>query len=108
LNGKRILITGAAGSIGSEIVRQVINYGPGLIILCDQAESPLHEIKLEMEDRFPDAHLEVVLADVSNYARMHKLFTICKPDIVYHAAAYKHVPMIESNPFEGISVNVGG
>lgn len=108
LHGKRILITGAAGSIGSEIVRQVINYGPELIILCDQAESPLHEIKLEMEDRFPDAQLEVVLADVSNYKRMHKLFTICKPDIVYHAAAYKHVPMIESNPFEGISVNVGG
>ena len=108
LNGKRILVTGAAGSIGSEIVRQVIGYGPSMLILCDQAESPLHEIKLEMEDLFPEAQLEVVLADVSNYERMHKLFTICKPEIVYHAAAYKHVPMIESNPFEGISVNVGG
>lgn len=108
LNGKRILVTGAAGSIGSEIVRQVIPYQPALIILCDQAESPLHEIKLEIEDRFPDASIEVVLADVSNYARMHKLFAICKPDLVYHAAAYKHVPMIENNPFEGISVNVGG
>lgn len=108
LNGKRILVTGAAGSIGSEIVRQIIPFGPALLILCDQAESPLHEIKLEIEDRYPDANLEVVLADVSNYARMHKLFTICKPELVYHAAAYKHVPMIESNPFEGISVNVGG
>ena len=108
LQGKRILITGAAGSIGAEIVRQVTSYEPELLILCDQAESPLHEIKLEMEDSFPGASLEVVLADVSNYDRMHKLFAICKPDLVYHAAAYKHVPMIESNPFEGISVNVGG
>ncbi len=108
LYGKRILVTGAAGSIGSEIVRQVTDYEPALLILCDQAESPLHEIQLEIEDRFPNAKLEVILADVSNYERMHKLFTICKPEIVYHAAAYKHVPMIESNPFEGISVNVGG
>ena len=108
LHGKRILVTGAAGSIGSEIVRQIIPFGPELLILCDQAESPLHEIKLEIEDSFPDAKLEVVLADVTNYDRMHKLFSICKPELVYHAAAYKHVPMIESNPFEGISVNVGG
>lgn len=108
LHGKRILITGAAGSIGSEIVRQIIAYEPALLILCDQAESPLHEIKLEIGDKFPDAPIEVVLADVSNYARMYKLFNICKPDLVYHAAAYKHVPMIEDNPFEGISVNVGG
>lgn len=108
LHGKRILITGAAGSIGSEIARQVIPYEPALVILCDQAESPLHEIQLEIGDRFPDARIEVVLADVSNYNRMYKLFNICKPDIVYHAAAYKHVPMIENNPFEAISVNVGG
>ena len=108
LYGKRVLVTGAAGSIGSEIVRQVLSYEPGLLILCDHAESPLHEIQLAMEDEFPDARMEVVLADVSNYDRMYKLFNICRPEIVYHAAAYKHVPMIENNPFEAISVNVGG
>src|SRR5690554_2569738 len=108
LFGKRVLVTGAAGSIGSEIVRQVLSYEPSLLILCDHAESPLHEIQLAMEDEFPGASLEVVLADVSNYDRMYKLFNICRPEIVYHAAAYKHVPMIENNPFEAISVNVGG
>lgn len=108
LHGKRILVTGAAGSIGSEIVRQVISYDPALLILCDHAESPLHEVQLEIEDRFPNANIEVVLADVSNYDRMFKLFNVCKPELVYHAAAYKHVPMIENNPFEAISVNVGG
>jgi len=108
LNGKRVLITGAAGSIGSEIVRQVISYDPDLLILCDHAESPLHDIQLEIEDQFPKARIEVVLADVSSYERMFKLFDLCKPQVVYHAAAYKHVPMIENNPFEAISVNVGG
>lgn len=108
LEGKKVLVTGAAGSIGSEIVRQVLSYKPSLVILCDHAESPLHEIQLSMEDEFPEAKMEVVLADVSNYERMHKLFNICRPQIVYHAAAYKHVPMIENNPFEAISVNVGG
>ncbi|WP_244948084.1 polysaccharide biosynthesis protein [Cyclobacterium qasimii] len=108
LEGKKVLVTGAAGSIGSEIVRQVLSYKPSLLIMCDHAESPLHEIQLSMEDEFPGAKMEVVLADVSNYERMHKLFNICRPQIVYHAAAYKHVPMIENNPFEAISVNVGG
>lgn len=108
LQGKRVLVTGAAGSIGSEIVKQVLSYEPALLILCDHAESPLHEIQLAMEDQFPGAKMEVVLADVSNYDRMYKLFNICRPEIVYHAAAYKHVPMIENNPFEAISVNVGG
>lgn len=108
LEGKKVLVTGAAGSIGSEIVRQVLSYKPSLLILCDHAESPLHEVQLAMEDEFPNAKMEVVLADVSNYERMHKLFNVCRPQIVYHAAAYKHVPMIENNPFEAISVNVGG
>ena len=108
LQGRRVLVTGAAGSIGSEIVRQVLSYNPALLILCDHAESPLHEIQLAMEDQFPDAKMEVVLADVSNYDRMYKLFNTCRPEMVYHAAAYKHVPMIENNPFEAISVNVGG
>jgi FlaA1/EpsC-like NDP-sugar epimerase len=108
LYGKRVLVTGAAGSIGSEIVRQVMSYGPALLILCDHAESPLHEIQLEIEDRFPNVKIEVVLLDVSNYDRIYKLFNVCRPQVVYHAAAYKHVPLIENNPFEAISVNVGG
>lgn len=108
LFGKRVLVTGAAGSIGSEIVRQVVSYKPSLLILCDHAESPLHDIQLEIEDQNPDINIEVVLLDVCNYDRMFKLFTACLPEVVYHAAAYKHVPLIENNPFEGISVNVGG
>jgi FlaA1/EpsC-like NDP-sugar epimerase len=108
LYGKRILITGAAGSIGSEIVRQVISYDPSLLILCDQAESPLHEIQLEIQDEHPNSNIEIVLMDVNNYDRMNKLFVTCKPQLVYHAAAYKHVPMVENNPFEAVSVNVGG
>jgi FlaA1/EpsC-like NDP-sugar epimerase len=108
LYGKRILITGAAGSIGSEIVRQVITYEPALLILCDQAESPLHDIQLEIEDRFPNAVFEIVLMDVNNLKRMNKLFDAYHPELVYHAAAYKHVPMVENNPFEAVSVNVGG
>src|SRR5690606_35379561 len=99
LFGKKVLVTGAAGSIGSEIVKQVLSYHPALLILCDHAESPLHEIQLAMEDEFPDAKIEVVLADVCNYDRMYKLFNVCRPEIVYHAAAYKHVPLIENNPF---------
>src|SRR5690606_7872035 len=83
LHGRRVLVTGAAGSIGSEIVRQVLAYEPALLILCDHAESPLHDIQLAMEDQFPDAKMEVVLADVSNYDRMYKLFNVCRPEIVY-------------------------
>lgn len=108
LFGKRVLVTGAAGSIGSEIVRQVVSYKPSLLILCDHAESPLHDIQLEIEDQYPGTNIEVVLLDICNHKRMHKLFTACHPEVVYHAAAYKHVPLIENNPFEGISVNVGG
>lgn len=108
ISGKRVLITGAAGSIGSEIVRQVVSYKPALVILCDQAESPLHEIQLEISDNFPDIKTEIALLDVCNKSRMRALFAQNKPEVVYHAAAYKHVPLIENNPSEGIAVNVGG
>jgi FlaA1/EpsC-like NDP-sugar epimerase len=108
LHGKRVLITGAAGSIGSEIVNQVLSYKPSMVILCDQAESPLHEMKLEVEEKFPNVPTVIFIADIRNYQRMHKLFSSFKPEVVFHAAAYKHVPMMEENPSEAILANVLG
>ena len=108
LKGKRVLVTGAAGSIGSEIVRQVLEYDPAMLILCDQAESPLHGMQLELEDKFPKASTEIWISDVRSYNRMFKLFDKLRPEIVYHAAAYKHVPLMEHNPFEAIKSNVQG
>ncbi len=108
LIGKRVLITGGAGSIGSEIVRQVLNYNPELVVICDQAESPLHELQLEVKELFPDANLAVCICDVTNFNRMYSLFKDYAPDIVYHAAAYKHVPMMENNPCEAVLTNILG
>lgn len=108
LEGKRVLVTGAAGSIGSEIVQQVLGYNPALVILCDQAESPLHEIRLEVEEKFPDVPIKIFIADIRNYSRMHKLFDDYNPEVVFHAAAYKHVPMMEENPTEGVLTNILG
>lgn len=108
LRGKRVLVTGAAGSIGSEIVRQVLKYDPALLILCDQAESPLHEMQLELEERFPNASISIEISDVRNYNRMHMLFETFLPQVVYHAAAYKHVPLMEKNPCEAVKSNVLG
>ncbi|MFC0317916.1 MULTISPECIES: polysaccharide biosynthesis protein [Olivibacter] len=105
---RRVLVTGAAGSIGSEIVRQVMNYHPRVLILCDQAESPLHEIQLEVEESFPDVRCEIVIADVRNRHRMEKMFRQLRPQVVYHAAAYKHVPLMENNPCEAVHTNVKG
>ncbi|MEO6849166.1 MAG: nucleoside-diphosphate sugar epimerase/dehydratase, partial [Mucilaginibacter sp.] len=108
LQGKRVLVTGAAGSIGSEIVFQVLSYKPAMVILCDQAESPLHEMKLEVEEKFPDVPTKIFIADIKNYQRMNKLFADFRPEVVFHAAAYKHVPMMEENPSEAVLTNVLG
>ncbi len=106
--GKIILVSGAAGSIGSEIVRQLAQYNPKLLVLLDQAESPLYEIEIELREKFKSLNFEVVIGDISDEKRMQLLFGTFKPQIVYHAAAYKHVPMMENNPAEAVRVNIKG
>lgn len=108
LKGKRVLITGAAGSIGSEIVRQVLGYEPAMVALCDQAESPLHEVQIELTAKFPEAAMRFFIADVRNYKRMRTLFKEVRPEIIFHAAAYKHVPMMEGNAAEAVITNIVG
>ena len=105
---KAVLVTGGAGSIGSEIVRQVAQFKPSLIVVLDQAETPLHEIQLEMEEKYPDINFRFVLGDISNKHRLEPLFQKYNFSMVYHAAAYKHVPLIENNPHEAILVNIFG
>ena len=108
LKDKRILITGAAGSIGSEIVRQLMKFETGLIIMCDQSETALHELSLELEEKFKNPNFHAFIGDVRDQTRMNFLFDMFKPQYVYHAAAYKHVPMMEDNPAEAIKTNVLG
>lgn len=108
LKGKRILITGAAGSIGSEIVRQVLKFGPAKVVMLDCAESPLYDLELEIGELRQSNITEPVIADIRNRERMENVFRTFKPQIVFHAAAYKHVPMMENNPSEAILTNVLG
>ena len=108
LEGKRVMITGAAGSIGSEIMRQVASFNPYKLILVDQAETPLHDIRLELQDRWRDIDAETIVADISNPTRIEVIFREYKPQYIFHAAAYKHVPMMEDNVSESIQVNVAG
>lgn len=108
LAGKTILVSGGAGSIGSEIARQIIAFNPGKLIILDQAESALYELELELNERFRWKNFETVVADIRQYERMERVFAYFKPEVVFHAAAYKHVPIMESNPSEAILTNVHG
>lgn len=108
LRDKIILITGAAGSIGSELARQCARFGPRKLFLLDQAESPLHELELEFTDKLIKPPFEVVIADVRQVDRLRNVFNTFQPQIVFHAAAYKHVPMMENNPSESILTNILG
>lgn len=105
---KSILVTGGAGSIGSELIRQITTFTPALVVVLDQAETPLYDIELELKESFPDIAFEFVLADITNYERLESVFKAHKFSVVYHAAAYKHVPMIEENPHEAALVNIQG
>lgn len=108
IEGKRVMVTGAAGSIGSEIVRQVANFNPYSIILIDQAETPLHDMRLELKEKWRELRTEIIVADVSNKSRMEGVFSRTRPQYIFHAAAYKHVPMMEDNVSESVQTNILG
>ncbi len=108
LNHKIILVTGAAGSIGSGLVKQIANYQPEKIVLLDQAESPLYEIENELKSNYPELNFETVIADITNRERLEKVFAHFHPAYIFHAAAYKHVPLMEDNPYEAYSTNILG
>ena len=108
LKGKRVMITGAAGSIGSELVRQVASYQPAIMILIDQAETPEHDVRLMMAKEFPEVRSETIVTSICKKERMERIFADYMPDYVFHAAAYKHVPMMENNPTEAVQNNIEG
>ena len=108
LTGQRVLITGSAGSIGSEMVRQVARFKPAAMMLIDQAETPQHDIRLMMAKEFPEIQAETIVTSISRKTRMEEIFKSFRPDYVFHAAAYKHVPMMEDNPSEAVFNNIYG
>jgi len=108
LNDQIILVSGAAGSIGSGIVKQLIHYKPKLVILLDQAESALYDLEQELNYNFPEFNFSIVVGDICNFKRMERLYAFFKPKYVFHAAAYKHVPLMEDNPSEAIYTNILG
>ena len=108
IKDKVVLITGAAGSIGSEIVKQTINFNPEMIVLVDQAETPMHELTLKMKSAKPGLRFSAYLGDIRNQERMEQMMELYRPDIIFHAAAYKHVPLMEDNPTESIQTNIMG
>lgn len=108
INGKKVLVTGAGGSIGSELVRQICGFGPRTLVLTDISEHFLYTIDMEVREAFPNIHIEALVADVRDKTRISRIFERCKPDIVFHAAALKQVPMVEDNPIEAIKTNVLG
>lgn len=108
VKNKIVLVTGGAGSIGSELVRQLVGFGPSKLIVLDQAETPMYELELWLKSNHPNINTESVIADVTNQDRIRWVFEHYRPEIVYHAAAYKHVPMMESNPSEAVAVNIYG
>ena len=108
LTGKRILITGAAGSIGSEMVRQIAIYNPAELVLIDQAETPMHDLRLFLSKKYPEIKSHTIVTNICNQLRMEELFKEFRPEYVFHAAAYKHVPMMEDNPSEAVQNNIYG
>jgi len=108
LTGKRILITGAAGSIGSEMVRQIAVYNPAEMTLIDQAETPMHDIRLMMKREYPDVNNQTIVASITDKDHMEMIFSEHRPQFVFHAAAYKHVPMMEDNPMQAVRNNING
>ncbi|MFN5911304.1 MAG: polysaccharide biosynthesis protein, partial [Bacteroidota bacterium] len=108
LNNRIVLVTGAAGSIGSGLVRQIATYKPSKLVLLDQAESALYDLQYELRTEFPELDFEVVIGDIRSYDRMCRLFEAFRPEYVFHAAAYKHVPLMEDNPSEAVLTNVKG
>lgn len=108
ITGKCILITGGAGSIGSEIVRQIASYNPEQLIIVDQAETPMHDIRLMMKNRWPEVKAQTIVSDIADQAVMERIFNTYNPEYVFHAAAYKHVPMMEDNPYEAVINNIKG
>ncbi len=105
---RTILVTGAAGSIGSEIVRQLLRFNPTQIVVFDQAESPLYDLELELKEKYHFDKVNVIIGNITDEYRLEKVFKTCRPSVIYHAAAYKHVPMMENNPAEAVRVNVLG